>query len=159
MSATALTAEQESLVQEITQEAVRAAESDIADIVRTVLSKKDRDVFGQTEFTVRDIIHKAAVKAFDAVLARKKNGYEGSSFPCPHCGQASMGPRSDNRGYAHTASSSSAMLSRLQWVHGRITVVMGACTMERGSIFYASMGPRSDNRGYVGSQLAIRAFR
>jgi len=72
MSATTLTPEQEALVQEITQEVVRAAESDIADIVRTVLSKKDRDVFGQTEFTVRDIIHQAAVKAYDAVLARKK---------------------------------------------------------------------------------------
>ncbi len=53
MPSTTLTPEQEALVQEITQEVVRAAPSDIADIVRTVVSKSDRDVFGQTELTVR----------------------------------------------------------------------------------------------------------
>jgi len=37
---------------------------------------------------------------------------------------ASMGPRSDNRGYASRATSSSPNALRLQWVHGPITVVM-----------------------------------
>ncbi len=87
MSAPTLTPEQEALVQEITQEVVRAAESDLADIVRTVLSKKDRDVFGQTELTVRDIIHKAAVKAYDAVLARKKTATRAPASPVPTAGR------------------------------------------------------------------------
>ena len=37
----------------------------------------------------------------------------------------------------------------LQWVHGRITVVM---QIQTGPFFFAnsaSMGPRSDNRGYI----------
>jgi hypothetical protein len=87
MSATPLTAEEEALVREITQEVVRATESDIADIVRTVLSKKDRDVFGQTELTVRDIIHKAAVKAYDTVLARKKTATRAPASPVPTAGR------------------------------------------------------------------------
>ena len=38
----------------------------------------------------------------------------------------------------------------LQWVHGRITVVMDvdSCTVTTDPTG-ASMGPRSDNRGYV----------
>ena len=43
---------------------------------------------------------------------------------------------------------------RLQWVHGRITVVMpgpDACFPGPG---LASMGPRSDNRGYGSGHLA-----
>ncbi len=81
MPSTTLTPEQEALVQEITQEVVRAAASDIADLVRTVLSKSDRDVFGQTELTVRDIIHKVAVKAYDAVLAQKKTATRDPACP------------------------------------------------------------------------------
>src|SRR5260370_6748849 len=37
---------------------------------------------------------------------------------------ASMGPRSDNRGYAHATNGSAGGRHRLQWVHGPITVVM-----------------------------------
>lgn len=83
MSSTNLTPEQEALVQEITQEVLRSAECDIRQIVRTVLSKGDRDVFGQTELTVRDIIHKVAVKAYDAVLAQKKTATRDPACPVP----------------------------------------------------------------------------
>src|SRR5262245_32037903 len=38
--------------------------------------------------------------------------------------QASMGPRSDNRGYALGIRIPRRRASRLQWVHGPITVVM-----------------------------------
>src|SRR5437016_507677 len=37
---------------------------------------------------------------------------------------ASMGPRSDNRGYAYRAANPGSTIAELQWVHGRITVVM-----------------------------------
>ena len=37
---------------------------------------------------------------------------------------ASMGPRSDNRGYATLATCRRLACSELQWVHGPITVVM-----------------------------------
>src|SRR5262249_14980385 len=85
---------------------------------------------------------------------------------------ASMGPRSENRGYVQGAPSLSRPLNKLQWVHGPRTVVMsvrrrqpalragfnGSTVREpwlwdypnyddrRNTI--ASMGPRSENRGY-----------
>ena len=38
---------------------------------------------------------------------------------------------------------------QLQWVHGRITVVMGQNLHFTGLLyFHPSMGPRSDDRGY-----------
>ncbi len=87
MSATPLTAEAEALVQAITPAGVRAAESGMADIVRTVLSQKDRDVFGPTERTVRDRIHKAAVQAYAAVLARTKTAPRAPASPVPTAGR------------------------------------------------------------------------
>ena len=39
---------------------------------------------------------------------------------------ASMGPRSDNRGYAERQTAGPSGIRSLQWVHGRITVVMKA---------------------------------
>jgi hypothetical protein len=72
MSATPLSPEQEALAQEITAEVLRAAQDDLLQVVRTLLSKGDRDLFGPTELRVRDLIHRVAVKAYDAVLAQKK---------------------------------------------------------------------------------------
>ena len=64
--------------------------------------------------------------------------------------QASMGPRSDNRGYGRDRAGRLRADRPLQWVHGPITVVMrrpaSRSTQRRMS---ASMGPRSDNRGYA----------
>ncbi len=40
------------------------------------------------------------------------------------CTDASMGPRSSDRGYAYLGDSFHASPSRLQWVHGPQTVVM-----------------------------------
>ena len=37
-----------------------------------------------------------------------------------------MGPRSDNRGYAIAPITHMSGSAGLQWVHGRITVVMGS---------------------------------
>ncbi len=61
--------------------------------------------------------------------------------------QASMGPRSDNRGYSGAGATGNGGVS-LQWVHGRITVVTVGYRPVRRSGPAASMGPRSDNRGY-----------
>ena len=59
-----------------------------------------------------------------------------------------MGPRSDNRGYVRPLCRGQAWFTMLQWVHGRITVVMPAAAVFRSAEEEASMGPRSDNRGY-----------
>ena len=62
--------------------------------------------------------------------------------------QASMGPRSDNRGYGLRIGFCDLSV-RLQWVHGPITVVMQIVRRWQRPASDASMGPRSDNRGYV----------
>ena len=85
---------------------------------------------------------------------------------------ASMGPRSENRGYAAmlhaigirgrrlqwvhgprtvvmpTAATKGHGRPQLQWVHGPRTVVMLAYSDEALREGKASMGPRSENRGY-----------
>ena len=62
---------------------------------------------------------------------------------------ASMGPPSDNRGYVIERRHCGMMSCRLQWVHGRITVVMVYLSSTPAAQVAASMGPRSDNRGYA----------
>ena len=52
-------------------------------------------------------------------------GYGGRERAAPAgLGAASMGPWSDNRGYARVNRLGEALMILLQWVHGRITVVM-----------------------------------
>ncbi len=88
--------------------------------------------------------------------------------------RASMGPRSENRGYSCSAHSPSTeprpcfngstvrepwlldehdttpgFLAKLQWVHGPRTVVISAHIKGKHSACLASMGPRSENRGYL----------
>ena len=73
-----------------------------------------------------------------------------------HGGLASMGPRSDNRGYAANGDARRPSAVQLQWVHGPITVVMRAAWSDSERIrIAASMGPRSDNRGYGRRAAAI----
>ena len=62
-----------------------------------------------------------------------------------------MGPRSDNRGYVGVMVALIVARLLLQWVHGRITVVMRRNLVWAGDLRAASMGPRSDNRGYDGN--------
>src|SRR6516164_5075602 len=65
----------------------------------------------------------------------------------------SMGPRSDNRGYARPVASMAVRRWRLQWVHGPITVVMDFASNAGDILHRTSMGPRSDNRGYGQQQF------
>ena len=63
-------------------------------------------------------------------------------------GSASMGPRSENRGYDVFVSSMWDEGCELQWVHGPRTVVMDFW-LRRGQLEQgASMGTRFENRGY-----------
>jgi len=46
--------------------------------------------------------------------------------------------------------------SSLQWVHGRMTVVMRVKEFYRELGYTASMGPRSDDRGYASADRGRR---
>jgi hypothetical protein len=83
MAPAPLPPEQEALAQEITQQVLRAAQEDILGVVRTLLSKGDRDLFGPTELHVRDLVHRIGTRAYDAVLAQKKTAMRGPASPAP----------------------------------------------------------------------------
>jgi len=72
MSANLLSPEQESQAQQLAQQIQRASQEDILALARLLVSKPEADIFGDTEFQARDIIHGVAAKAFAVHLAQKK---------------------------------------------------------------------------------------
>ncbi len=107
-------------------------------------------------------------------------GYGRSEAGDGRANRASMGPRSNNRGYVvepvrrgrnpqlqwvhgritvvmwAAAKYPGGGTPELQWVHGRITVVMSEIRLPGSRPGYASMGPRSNNRGYAGAAARAR---
>src|SRR5262249_4383354 len=83
-----LSAEQEAEAQALAQRIRELTEEEILQIARLLVSKSERDIFGDTEFQVRDILIRAGAKAFEEHLRQKKNGYQGCSVDCPNCQQA-----------------------------------------------------------------------
>ncbi|MCC7086651.1 MAG: hypothetical protein IT427_16755 [Pirellulales bacterium] len=58
-------------------------------IARLLASKPDSELFGQTEYELRDRVHHLGAKSLEAAAdeRQKKGGYEGASLVCPHCQQ------------------------------------------------------------------------
>ncbi len=78
MSRSSLTPEQSELAERIYQTLKQAADSDLRGLAELLASKPDRELLGQTEFDVRDRVHKIGAKAFETALdERKKGGTEG----------------------------------------------------------------------------------
>jgi hypothetical protein len=78
MSRLPLTQEQAELSDRIFHSLHHAAEADLRDLADLLASKPDRQLLGQTEFEVRDLVHKIGAKAFEAALdERKKGGIKG----------------------------------------------------------------------------------
>src|SRR5947209_4135427 len=63
--------------------------------------------------------------------------------------ETSMGPASDNAGYAAAPTSASTWATSLQWVRRLITPVMDDWAKYDAAQENTSMGPASDNAGYV----------
>lgn len=71
----------------IIEDNLRAAMNvELRNVAMLLASKPDRELFGETEFQVRDAMHRIGARGLDSALeARKKKGYEGSSISCPKC--------------------------------------------------------------------------
>jgi hypothetical protein len=70
-----LTPEQEVDAQRIEDIVKAGAIAEIRQIARLLASRTDRELFGQTEFQVRDAVHRIGARALDAALeGRKKRG-------------------------------------------------------------------------------------
>ena len=67
-----LSAEQEAEAQRLAEAIHEATQEDFLRVARLLVSRKEGDLFGQTEFTIRDILLRAGAKAYQAHLAEKK---------------------------------------------------------------------------------------
>ena len=74
MSWSHLTTEQAELAEKIYQSLKQAADDDLRGLAELLASKPDRQLLGQTEFDVRDRVHKIGAKAFETALNERKKG-------------------------------------------------------------------------------------
>jgi hypothetical protein len=67
-----LTAEQEAQARQLAADIARAIEEDLLATARLLVSKQPHQAFGDTEFRLRDLLHKAGTRILDTYLAQKK---------------------------------------------------------------------------------------
>lgn len=72
MSLTPLTPEQEAEVEALTDKIQQTNRPLVQKLARLLLSKKDSELFGQTEFEVRDLVHLIGAQAYETTLGEKK---------------------------------------------------------------------------------------
>jgi len=74
MSWAHLTPEQVELAERIYQTLRQATDADLRGLAELLASRPDRQLLGQTEFEVRDRVHKIGAKAFETALEERKKG-------------------------------------------------------------------------------------
>ena len=73
-----LTTDQAELAERIYHSLRQATDADLRGLAELLASKPDRQLLGQTEFEVRDRVHKIGAKALETALdERKKGGIKG----------------------------------------------------------------------------------
>lgn len=78
MSRPPLTPDQAELSDRIYHSLRQAADGDLRHLADLLATKPDRQLLGQTEFEVRDLVHKIGAKALETALdERKKGGTKG----------------------------------------------------------------------------------
>ena len=69
---TALTPDKEAEAQALAERIRELADEEILQMARLLVSKPDREIFGDTEFELRDIVLKVGAKALEEHLRQKK---------------------------------------------------------------------------------------
>lgn len=69
-----LTPEQEAEAEHITEIVLEAVKKDIREMARLMVSKKDENLLGETEFDVRKICHGIGAKVIETTAERRKKG-------------------------------------------------------------------------------------
>lgn len=72
MSSVTLTPEQEVEAQQLHAKIRQAVDKELANLAWLIVSKSDRDLFGQTEFDIRDLVLRIGVKVYEEHLREKK---------------------------------------------------------------------------------------
>jgi hypothetical protein len=79
-----LTAEQQVEAQRLRELMLEAAAADLTELAELLATKTDATMLGETEFHVRDLVHRVGAKAIETALAeRKKGGAQGRASPVP----------------------------------------------------------------------------
>ena len=77
-----LTPEQRAEADRLYEHLRTAAEADLRALAELLASKADGEIFGRTEFEVRDRVHTIGAKAIEGALAgRKKRGTRAAASP------------------------------------------------------------------------------
>ena len=74
MSSSPLTPEQAEQADRIFQSLRQAVDADLRSLAELLASKPDRQLLGQTEFEVRDRVHKIGARAIETALNERKKG-------------------------------------------------------------------------------------
>ena len=90
MPAVILSPEQEQQAQALAARIRAAVDGDILELARLLVSKPEHEVFGETEFQVRDLVHHLGATALQTHLAGKKTATVAAASPAP----AAARPRS-----------------------------------------------------------------
>jgi hypothetical protein len=77
MSRSPLSPEREARAQQLFQALRQAVDDELLAIARTLAATDEASLFGQAEFDVRALAHKAGAKAFQTFLAQKKTATAG----------------------------------------------------------------------------------
>ena len=72
MLSAALSLEQEAEAKILEAKIQKAIQTEIADLARLMVSKPDRELFGVTEFQVRDLVLRVGAKVYEEHLREKK---------------------------------------------------------------------------------------
>ena len=84
MEANELTVEQEAEAQRIADIVVGRTRLEVLQMARLLASRKNSEFFGQTEFSIRDAVHRiGAVTIETALEERKKKGIKDAASPAP----------------------------------------------------------------------------
>jgi hypothetical protein len=76
-----LTADQEAEARRIFEALKRTSDDDLMALARLLAGKPDAEIFGRTEFEVRDLVHRIGAKAIGAALAGRKKGATSARAP------------------------------------------------------------------------------
>lgn len=87
MSAIPLPPEQEAQAQALAQRLRADAAEELLALARLLVSKPEHELFGQTEFEVRDLVHRIGAKAYEVHLAEKKTATAAPGSSAPPAGR------------------------------------------------------------------------
>ena len=91
-----LTSERQAEAERIRHALLDASAEDLRELAELLASKDDTNIFGATEFAVRDIVQRIGARAIEAALAGRKKG--GTTDPAAPVPTATRPPSSNDTG-------------------------------------------------------------